>query len=1197
MFNNILNTFRNAAQSGEVGVGGLFDRIANTYGQATGRAVGALGQATEAAGGVVNQVGGAAGGIPVVGGLAKGAIQSYGGSMQQLGELEQGRNPYQGMPAGKVVGNVAMLGLNAAAPFLGEVTGPIEGALGAGEGASLGARAAGSAVANAPIGAAFGTAGALQQGATSPGQIAQNAALGGVLGGAGGAAAPLAGGLFDTLKNANVKTLTPDILASERGGIQPFQDGEKVQGTQEQIDQHTANVANNTGAPAAASFTINPEGPDTQYAFHNLQDPEGLQKQLAQKGVTITSIDPNGSLVVHDPDNVNKSVISQTIKDNYLQPPTVTKGDVSIQEGINATNQSTVQPNAESPQSPVPNGGAKDSGSVQDTSVPAKPDNTAGSAQSQVLSPADGAKEALTGTPVKGSLQPVSTRLQQSVNKGVLDFNTDKNVGKVQQFVSRILKRDAPDVNIKGTAREINQAYSSVRGGQEIAGQQIEAALRKLAPEVTDRQAITLAQEFGGNANKLAEYLDKKGLESEQPAIQRAIEISNGTADKNLIEAARINDDYYRQTGQAMQDSGKIKELNENYNNRMYYKNEAEQASGDTASKFSAATRHSMERTYDNPLDAILDEKVPELDAAELQHGYNQDFSRVLPNHLAEKGIIDSGLGQRVKPGAIPENMTAVQGTEKDIPIRDENGQAVIGKDGNQVFNHSVLAVDSKLANYIRPLTDPNFFQKIDLLKQGASINAVTKAGKLSLSLYHWSNEAKVLASQMMARGGLDLPQLAKTMKNPDMLAMQRFAADNGVIVQSSTDSLEGVFKSLREAGGVKGTIANLPLIKQAGYVSDAAEHALFGRMIPYLKTIDFNTKGQDWIAKHPNATQLETNKALGSLAREINSAYGGINWTALGKSPSMVSVGKFAALAYDWTYSNYDIIKQVVEVPARGITPGAKVAAGAVAAGYVMGHLSGDAINTIMTGHPMSGNPKGHQSEVSIGNNLYWSPFPAGVSDPLKLISDIQSKGPILGTGQFLSGKASPLASVAIGLLTNDAGGGNTITSKGASIGQNTLNALGFAGSRLGPYPIGVGGAIQAAQGGANPLQVGLAASGLAKYEPPLSNNPANSPYEQGYQKAVANLTSGSSSSNPLAGGSTSASGNPLATTGSSGSSSTSKAASALKSAQARGKRAALRSGGKFKARKVSSSHGGGRSSAKRVSISRSGGKHGANA
>lgn len=585
------------------------------------------------------------------------------------------------------------------------------------------------------------------------------------------------------------------------------------------------------------------------------------------------------------------------------------------------------------------------------------------------------------------------------------------------------------------TAADIRTSYSGEKNRAILAGQQLGDAVHKAAPG--EEKGIFWYNEAGGSADKLQGWLAKAG-EKDSPLAPHAQDIQQAL---NLSpqgkEAAAALTQYYKAAGQNAAEQGTIKGVLHDYgNNRLYEQEKA--TAGVTGDLLKQTTGHAKSRVYDTVADAILNGKKPlTTDAADLAAIHSGELARVNTTRNLLDNLDKTKLGQWVD-------------TSKE---RIPTGFAQVGelrKGGTQVFT-----APEALAKKLRPITEPDFVRRVDGWRKIQAYQGLVKTVDLSYSLFHHITEASQFLYQ--TKFGLDIARNAgkilHTLDSPEFAQMEQNFAKSGGIT-SKVEGLQDIVRGLGDhsATGLVGKFKDLPVVKQALGVSDKSSEFLFDKAQRYLKVTDFYAKSSKWLSKHPNATPEEFRAATQGYAKEINAAYGGLNWESIGVTKTTQSVLRGVLLAPDWVVSNLALAKYGL---GKG-TAGASARAHLFTA-LLSGTVATQMLNYSINGHFTNENPKGHEFDVQLAPNVYVSLYRGGIGDILKLAGNIQDSGVAQGTARFAQGKLSPVARTAVGLLSGTQFTGQPISNKTDSFAKKSVNEAKYIGQSLLPLPFGV--------------------------------------------------------------------------------------------------------------------------------------------
>lgn len=669
-----------------------------------------------------------------------------------------------------------------------------------------------------------------------------------------------------------------------------------------------------------------------------------------------------------------------------------------------------------------------------------------------------------------------SYTLQQGGNPQAL------NTGTRPSLDFSIMKND------KLTSKDIRQAYSGVYNEQRLNGAQLADQVAKLAPK--EQEALTFYTEAGGDKKLLQEWANNPDpkLDPYRQNIQQALNLSS-EAQKAYVEVIKP---YYDKAGQSALGLGTIKDVRSNYINRVWKQhpasdfvaeqNRAELLPGEQvkgridngpSSDLNPFSKHAQQRYYENLVQGIQAGEQPStLKAGDLIQVHSEELARANATRMLADSVVKNKIGTFVEQGSRID-----PGFSK---VADFGGKALILPDG--------------IAKGLKAILEPNYIKKIDGFRKLQAYQGVIKSIDLSYSAFHHIT----MAFQMVYQSALHPVQLVKTIYElPRVLQSGEFNQIEKDFVGHTgmTSKVESNQDILRKLVGSQNKIAdkitNLPIVKQALGISEKNNEFLFGKIQRYLKVMDYQNKVTNYLGKNANVNDAQLMLAKRSIAKEVNAAYGGLNWQALGVTPSVQSVLRLGFLAPDWTLSNVALLKYA----------GEKSVGGSLARQHLIGALIGGAVfteglNHLLTGHFTDKNAKGHEMEVEIQPGVYFSFFRGGIGDITKWAADMGQSGPIGGSARFFQGKLSPLARTGVGLAsnTNYFGGKIYDTTKGPL--QNTLSTGKYMASNLVPIPFGWNTTSQYANSGKATLPGMIpTALGLTRFsktqDPSIFTNP----------------------------------------------------------------------------------------------------------
>lgn len=596
--------------------------------------------------------------------------------------------------------------------------------------------------------------------------------------------------------------------------------------------------------------------------------------------------------------------------------------------------------------------------------------------------------------------------------------------------------------NDKVTSQNIRDKFVSKENGQVIKGIHLADEMKKLAPN--EQEGIQLFVDSGGNMQHLTEMATHEDpiMDSFIPNTKTTYRDAYNQALNLSPEAQKVADmakQYYTESGAYALKTGSTKSVLDNYASRMWQKNPAGVKTEIGRSQLNPSTSHAKERTFETVGEGLLAGKQPvTLKANELLSIHNQEMAHANTTRELATALENSGIGKYQKD--IPEGFTNIQGLDKHTPTAD--GYAV------QSF-----VAPKGIADGLKAITDPDYLKMWDnkVINGLKKYQDVVKTVNLSASVFHHITlTAQALYNNKgpidFIRHWQDLSKLDSKIFNQ---AEEDFIRHTGTTTKISANF--DTLSKLTDKGTVADKISNLPVLKQGKQLVEANNNLLFDKIQRWLKVTDYNMKNLDYIGKHPNVTGEELFKAKSDIAKEVNLAYGGLNWKSLGRSKTGLNIERLALLAPDWTESSVRMLGKATE---RNL--GGHYARQQYITALVGGMLLTEGLNKMFTGHFTDKNPKGQEFTIQTSPGVYASLFRSGVGDAVKLGSNIAKFGVIGGVSKSLQGKLSPLARVGIAQATNTDYLGRKITDPNNGFLQNTYNSVSNAAQQGLPIPFG---------------------------------------------------------------------------------------------------------------------------------------------
>lgn len=628
--------------------------------------------------------------------------------------------------------------------------------------------------------------------------------------------------------------------------------------------------------------------------------------------------------------------------------------------------------------------------------------------------------------------------------------------------------------NDKATSNAIRSEFTGVRNAQIVRGTQLSDSIRKAVPDKVAQDALSFIVESGGDKSLIEKSLSDPKFAEYKPTLEKAL---NPTPE--MVNALKEGTTYYKEAGQVSKDLGTIHNIRDNYANRIYQPEPSKDfVKTELTSGLKQTTSHGKRRIFDTIFDAIQNDKKPAtVNFPDLLSIHNEEMARVNTAVKLTDSMKEAGLHQWVNPKDIPEGWTKTGLNDRFIPLKDKTGAPLIGDSGNQAVNHLVSVAPEGIAKGIRAIAEPNFAKKIDLLRGIDKYQAVVKTYDLALSFFHHFTFAMQTLYQGGANTLLKAPLMNKIVESPEFANIEQdFMRHEGITTKVADNQ-----DILRNIAGKDSKLGNLPVIKQFNKLTQSSGEFLFGKVQRFLKVSDYGNKISSWLASHPNATNEEVVAAKKGFSQEINAAYGGLNWEAMGFTKSEITNLRRVLLAPDWTISNLKLGQYAF----KGGTVGSAARAN-IAKSLIEGIALTEGVNKIMTGHFTDQNPKGHGLEVEVSPGVYVSFLRGGIGDIIKLGSKIETGGVVGGTSSYLQGKLAPIPRTAVGLLSGVDYTQRPITQSKSGFLGKTAQSLGYVAANATPLPFGVSNTTNYLGDKKKTLLGGATiASGIGNYRP----------------------------------------------------------------------------------------------------------------
>lgn len=547
----------------------------------------------------------------------------------------------------------------------------------------------------------------------------------------------------------------------------------------------------------------------------------------------------------------------------------------------------------------------------------------------------------------------------------------------------------------KGVAKSLRSEYVGIKNEQKARGNQLAEDVKAMVPKKLDRQGLFWLKAAEGQTSVLTEALNDPKFSGYHEQIKQALEVAK---DPHAMEALRKIEKYYDQSGKIGLDTGSLKTIRENYQARLYEPKPPKDFVATELNKgLRQTTGHSKQRVYNTEFDAVKNgEKFASTDIADNMQIHNEEMARVNTSRKLADYMANSKIASWVgHEDTAPRNWVKVG----------------MSKEGKELY------APKEIAGGMKAITDPDFTNRIDALRNIKRFQGLVKTVDLSLSFFHHITLAAQALYQGNIKGLVGAPHLDTALRSPEFKKLELdFVRNEGEV--SSINANADIMRSLsQKQGDGLDKLTQLPVMKQYLKMAENSSGWLFGKYQRYLKVMDYGKKISNWVASHPNATNEQATEAKKGFSREINSAYGGQNWEALGVDKSTKSLLQLTLLAPDWVISN-------LKLPAAALTDWKTTEGAAARASLVTGIAGGIAatafLNQIMSGHGLDKNKKGHKFEIEIAPDVYFSLLRGAPGEVTKLYGMMIDSGGMKGINRYAQGKLSPLLSKMMGSLEN---------------------------------------------------------------------------------------------------------------------------------------------------------------------------------
>jgi hypothetical protein len=673
-----------------------------------------------------------------------------------------------------------------------------------------------------------------------------------------------------------------------------------------------------------------------------------------------------------------------------------------------------------------------------------------------------------------GALQPVFDKVTAQL-KEAKDLWNER-----QQSLAAIARATTPPM-LKEVGKLLLQDYTGERDSWVASVNQVISELRKTVPNKLDQEAISLMRDFRNNPQELTAWRNGvhpaisqdpvvraktlKFLNNLKPVIDRALNPTPAMQQADVALTAIAAQSLAEGRARGFLDSSIDPH---DYVPHMFFKegdlplSDKSRAHGDIGRNFAFG----QERFYPTMLDAVAagGNELRTMNAFDAFNIHAKKFAtaratRMMGDQLSAGGIGKWAMSSQNVPRGWQVLAPQTRLFHKLGAYTDQAGVA-----------HPVdygYYVHPFVAEAMRPVTDA--YNPGKVTQWFRDLQRKSKAIELSVSLFHLGAETHMAVANM----GWKFPKAIVNAVKSDWNNPVNRGNELDLIHHGGTTSVQGetyeAFKNLRPSAtpGWDRILNKVPGPRQVNQLAEGITKLTFDRVQRWYKVTDYAMKRDAWLKDNPNATPFEITQAKRSIAKQINSTYGGLHWENLGWNRSNVETARLLLLAPDWLFSNVQSVKNIWDPRNLGYA-GAKAMrerfAGSPAARAqrafwvktaVYGAASTQALSLMYTGQPSDRPTEVYMGEDSLGRKIYQNVFFKGApGDLVTLVGDMHDYGALVGTMRFMANKMAPLIRAAPRFASGVDYTGRKLIDPNISPTAKNLRGLGILARETLPVP-----------------------------------------------------------------------------------------------------------------------------------------------
>ena len=619
------------------------------------------------------------------------------------------------------------------------------------------------------------------------------------------------------------------------------------------------------------------------------------------------------------------------------------------------------------------------------------------------------------------------------------------------------------------TAKDIQTEFTGRVNRDRLQGSILNDQIKRLIPDKNERAAAQIYLDFGGNKQAIAEWIADEDPTIDQKipnldityrdALQKALNLSDGG--KKGVDILKR---YYAEAGGHAMETGATQDTRANYANRKWEQRETggayvrprwmetekgksiigelsdiirskqkfdstDRAQVEDVLKKYGVSKKQMPKRFSDIKNLLYNEgeaATPTNSAGKIQGGqYESNTLNTFTRHSKPREFPTTMHG--VKSGFTPVTMDAgdlaqmhvgEMSTVNNMRLLGDSlvknklaetisGDAELSKDWKTVmsFGGKRIVAPTRLADAMKAITD--VYRPSEIAKKYNKLQGLLKTGKVAFGGFHVLNMAKSLlySSKMGFDFVKNIPKINEMVKDGTFNDVQMKWVRQG-LVTARVDRISDIGDEFSKGDDFLSKMTNLPGIKQFFEGAEAINHQVFYNMQTWGKTLDAEFKLDDWAGKHTGATEEETTEAMREISRFENANAGGMNWGALGVTPTVRNAMKMGTLAPDWLVSKIMLGKYALTD--SGLT--GQYARMRIGTAFVAGAAMTEIYSKLTTGHFTDKNQPGKEGQVEIAPNVWFSFFPAEVDDFLQVVGNTVKGGLEDAVVQYALNKMAPI-------------------------------------------------------------------------------------------------------------------------------------------------------------------------------------------